>query len=320
MKHLEDGMYLEIGHQLLSGTTQFHPDALEPINDRFWMFKSDCPNLDLTYASARANPGRVRYTTPAAQRAAAHIMTEPSYVLTGFGALALYGLRYLTDGTDTVLMGSKVVRKQAPTTTMPAKVRGSMRPDEVWNVRCGDISVQVAAPHVALVQALRLVKRGDAKWSVIKVPGADPEFVRAVQLVDACRRFLRVQPMDILKAGHNRVDERWLTKVVRASSYQADSPKETEMRFLATRFAAKHGFTLVEQLPIYRDGKIVTTFDLALLEPRIGLMYDGGHHDEREQLVKDDMINIDLAAEKWTPARFRNETLPLFEQKLEGLL
>lgn len=316
----ENGMSLEIGHQILSRNTTFHEDLLEPLNGQYWMFKSDCPSLDLTYNLCTRSSRRIRYLAPAAERAAAHAMANPFHVLTGFGALALFGLPYLVDGTDTVLMSSAVPRNTPPSPREPAVVRHVGRPLETWTVQCGAALVQVVAPAVATVQALKLVRRGSVTWDVIGVPGVDAEFVRAVQLVDAVRRYLRIDPLSILEAAGGRLDQRWLVKVIQASSTRADSPKETELRLLVAQFADSHSFTPVEQMRLYRNEKLVTVFDLALLEPRIGIMYDGSHHDEPKQRAKDEMINIDAAAEGWTPARFSKETLHRVPEKLQGLI
>ncbi|WP_253578346.1 hypothetical protein [Corynebacterium stercoris] len=315
-----NGMYIELGHQILPNTANFPVEALERLNDRYWMFKSDCPSLDQTYNLVSLSANRVRYSSPAAQRAAAHIMSNTECVLTGFGALALYGLPFMVDGTDTVLANPRTVRKIPPGRLQPSVVRTHFESKEVWTVSCGSSKVQIVTPAVATAQALRLIRLEKVTWSAHGGAEVDATFVRAVQLVDAVRRFLNVDAYEIIRAGNNRVNERWLLKVIKASSRVADSPKETEMRFLAVQFAAKHGFTLVEQLPLYREEKLVTVFDLALIEPRIGIMYDGSHHNTRDQLVKDNMIDIDAAAERWTPVRFRLETLPRFFEKLESLI
>ena len=145
--------------------------------------------------------------------------------------------------------------------------------------------------------------------------------MRAVQLIDATRRFCNLNPEPIRTTAFGRLDKRWLSKVLAASSALADSPKETEMRLMAAPVARKHGVTLAEQVVIRNAwGKRVTDLDLALVEPRIGLMYDGAHHWDKQQRTRDSLIQIELVAQGWQVLRFAEGTLARLPETVEEVL
>ncbi|GAA1181229.1 hypothetical protein [Corynebacterium glaucum] len=271
-------------------------------------------------AAARHHPRGIAYEIPAAYRAAAYGLTHPDFTVTGFGALALYGLPFLVDACDTVLEGPRVDRKQLATATTPTLVRGHLKRDEVWNVHCHGRPITVAAPAIAVVQALKAIRQGEASWSTIPVEGRDPAFVRAVQLVDAARRFLDVETEEIVRASRQKLNSRWVSEVVAASSKNADSPKETEMRLLAQQLADRYCLTLKEQVVIRKDGEPITRLDLAFMEPKVGLMYDGAQHWDFERRQKDAKINLDAATLRWTMLRFASGTLGTLPTTVAGLL
>lgn len=257
-----------------------------------------------TTRRAHRHPRGVAYRAPAGARALAHAAERPGSIITGFGALALHGLPYLTEGHDTVLV--------APTSKTlvgdlyaPTVVRRGSRPGETITAYVGQWPFHVATPAAAMIHALK-------SWG-----SSDLE---AIQLIDCVRRYLDVGPDEILAAGHGRIDRRRLGKLVKHSSERADSPKETEMRLMATRLAARYGVTLVEQHPIYLAGRLLTVFDLVLLEPKIGLMYDGAHHWDYQQRQKDALINLEATTQGWIPLRFSSQTLPELPDRLGRLL
>lgn len=264
----------------------------------------------------------IHYHVPAALRAAAFALEHPSYTVTGFGALALYGLTYFADGCDVVLVGSDLRRNEKPAPRRPKLVRGTIPAAEQWTIICRGQRVPIAAPGLAVVQALRVLRRGECGWEVPAI--CDEDFIRAVQLIDACRNQLSLDPIHIIKAAKNRLDARWLIEVLAASSALADSPKETEMRLRVLQVAADYDLILREQVPVYRGKSLITTFDLVLCSAdgsfKVGLMYDGGHHAGCEQMQKDSLINVELTALGWQQFRFTSRTLPLLEDRLGGLL
>ena len=234
-------------------------------------------------AAARHHPRGVAYEIPAAYRAAAFGLAHPDFTVIGFGALALYGLPFFADACDTVLAGARVDRKQLATASTPTLVRSQFSPGEVWTVKGAGKPITVVTPPVAVVQALKAIRQGEANWPTVSVDGKDPAFVRAVQLTDAARRFLGVDTEELIRVSRQKLNSRWVGEVVAASSPNADSPKETEMRLLAQQIADRYGITLEEQVVVRKDGEPVTRLDLAFTEPKVGLMYDGAHHWDFER-------------------------------------
>ncbi len=268
---------------------------------------------------ARHHPRAFEFHTFARVRAAAYALEHPETVVTGFGALALFGLPVMADGCGVVLAHARTVRRIEGDATTPTVARVRFREGEVWTLHYLGNPIQVAAPPVAVVQALKAIQKGEESWHTEPIAG-EPVLVRAVQLVDAARRFLGVTCADIESAASQRLGKRWLKKVLKASSCLADSPKETEMRLIAVGIAKRFGLTLQEQVAVVKNGRIVTRFDLALLEVRIGLMYDGSHHWTSKQRNKDSLINLEVAIEDWTPLRFSDETLGRLVGLIEELL
>lgn len=286
-----------------------------PINHKFALPGAMLREPHLVAHAARHHPRGIAYPVPAPDRAVAHALAYPGTTVTGFGALALYGLPFLADGCDTELLGSGI-RKNVPATDLsPALRRGELRPNETWTVFCAGQPISVASPPLAVVHALASIRRGESAWPAPSV------FVRAVQLIDATRRFCNLNPEPIRTTAFGRLDKRWLSKVLAASSALADSPKETEMRLLAAPVARKHGVTLAEQVVIRNAwGKRVTDLDLALVEPRIGLMYDGAHHWDKQQRTRDSLIQIELIAQGWQVLRFAEGTLAGLPETVEEVL
>lgn len=314
---LYNGMNIRFGHSVMRGSLP--GVSTHPVNGHFTVREEVLIPGPVAVAAAQWHPRKVIYRVPASCRAAAHALSNPGTTLAGFGALALYGLPVLVDACDTVLISPKLGRKALATSTTPGLVRGSPAAETVWRVFFNGEVLQLATPEKATVQALKAIRRGEAAWEVESLDN-DPVFVRAVQLVDAVRRFLAITPEAIIVAGHKLIDDRWLASVVRASSALADSPKETEMRLIVKSLADKHGFTFHEQVPVRRQGRLVTTLDAAFMEPRYGFMYDGVHHWTKQQRVKDAQINIELQLVKVRCLRFATGTLCTIPSVTESLL
>ncbi|OFP37912.1 hypothetical protein HMPREF2990_02240 [Corynebacterium sp. HMSC071B10] len=286
-----------------------------PINHKFSLPGAMLREPHFVAHAARHHPRGIAYPVPATDRAVAHALAYPGTTVTGMGALALYGLPFLADSCDTVLLG-RGIRKNRPATELsPALWRRDLRAGETWTVMCAGQPISVASPPVAVVDALVSIRRGECAWP------APSTCVRAVQLIDATRRFCNLNPESIRASAFGRLDRRWLSKVLGASSALADSPKETEMRLLAAPLARKHGLTLAEQVVIRNAwGKRVTDLDLALVEPRIGLMYDGAHHWDKQQRTRDSVIQIELVAQGWQVLRFAEGTLARLPEAVEEVL
>ncbi|EEI16299.1 hypothetical protein M3A76_09920 [Corynebacterium sanguinis] len=255
-------------------------------------------------ADARNHPRSIEYGAPAAARALALAVEHPNCIVVGHSALAIYGLPHLVEGRDTTLVLPRAASSTGRALTATITRRGC-RIDEAWTVTINGYPFRVANPAVATAGALKAIG------------GAELE---SIQLVDAVMRHLSVTPDEIRAAARYRVNRRWLEKILALSSPFADSPKETEMRLATSKVADRFGITMQQQMPLYSNSRLVTVFDLALAEPKIGLMYDGSHHWEYDQRQKDSLINLDATALGWTPLRFSSGTLPQLPERLSALL
>lgn len=282
------------------------------LSQRFSVTSQTELDADIARRDAKFHARGIAYWAPADVRAAAFALEHPTFTVTGFAALALYGLPFFADACDTTLMSPTVRRTQPAAPLQPKLIRGEIPAGELWHVVVRGVEIPIAAPGLAVAQALKVVRRQANGWAVTGC-GTEDSFVRAVQLVDASRRHLAIDPVSVLAASRRILDLRWVAEVLAASSALADSPKETEMRLIAARVAEKYGLVLQEQVPVMADDAAVTRLDLALVDEargiKIGLMYDGAHHWEWQQRHKDARINIELAAQEWDVLRFASNTL-----------
>ncbi len=81
------------------------------------------------------------------------------------------------------------------------------------------------------------------------------------------------------------------------------------MRLMCARICNELGIELAEQVPLIVDRKIVTVFDLAVPELKIGIMYDGEHHLQRNQRDRDSRINVESTLQGWVVIRVAAGTL-----------
>lgn len=275
---------------------------------------------ELARHDARFHPHRTRYQVPAGLRAVAHAYDNPGCVVSGLSALTLLGLPSLANACDAT-MNTSLGRGSREW----GLVRRRRKAKDAWAVNWHGLEIAVSAPADAVVEALQDIRDGIHAW---EAPAwvSDPELLWAIQLVDASRRYLEVAPAEIMKAARGRLNRRWITKVLGLSSSLADSPKETEMRLLCSALTAPSplidqtwadiqrqlrplGLVFAEQAPLYDGTRLITTFDLALVDLQIAVMYDGEHHLARDQRDKDFRIALDCQILGWTVVRVSAGTL-----------
>ena len=319
MANLYDGMEVGPGNSLLPAGDLPQGMRTTQVSARFHMLAWEARPYELARADARRHPRGVLYEIPAAYRAAAHGIENPDMVVLAHGALALYGLRYQVEGKDTVLMHSAAGRNSHGNIRKPSIVRRGCRSEHIWQVNHCGYPLQVASPAAATAQVLREIRRtslsdGDT------FAGYSPDVVEAITLIDCVRRHLGIAPADILQASKGTVCQRWLTSALAASSNLADSPRETEMRLLARMVCDHFGLHLEEQVVVRDGNRVVTRFDLAIPELRIGIMYDGAHHGEDRQWKKDTEINTDLTVSGWRVLRYTSATLHKLVRQLAALI
>ncbi|MDK8795285.1 hypothetical protein QP968_06120 [Corynebacterium sp. MSK041] len=294
--------------------------GLVPISDTFGLAPERLIDSNLAERDAEFHHQRLCYQIPQAYRAAAFALENPHLTLTAFGALALYGAKFLGDGCDTVFAEKKAPRSQKAGPRKPHISRAALDIHEKWSVCLHGTWISIASPAVSVAHALAELRREKVGWPVVHCGDLHPTLIRAVQLIDVSRR-LTIDPLHILAACKNRLDLPWVTDALIRSSSLAESPKETEMRLIAAQVARKHGLHLREQVPVQANGRWITRFDLALICPvtgqRFGLMYDGIQHWDYEQRNKDANINLNATIEGWVPLRFSSASLPTMFEDLD---
>lgn len=303
-----DGMRVELAELILHRSQRRVGVSYTQISERHYLAAEECREEWVVAHDAKHHPRGVAYPAPAAARAAAHAAEHPGCVVSGFGALALYGLGYFVDGADTTLLHPRAVNSHGDSIT-PSLRRRSRAPLEVWQLEHRGCTFNAAAPSAALVQALQDLRSGVHRWKAVDVPGLTPEQVMAVQLVDCARRFLGLTPEQILDAARGKLNRRWLESILGNSSRHADSPKETEMRLLLRQLAREFGCSVCEQVDLVENGRLITIFDLTIPELRVAVMYDGEHHWGYEQRQKDASINLKAATHGWTLVRCSSGTM-----------
>lgn len=253
-------------------------------------------------------------------RGRAQWLAAPDYALTGFAALAFFGLKYWADQADVVVASREAVPHRQPEGSQMARIEQSRHaylcmPDRyVGDLKCVD-------EIEAIVSALKVVLRSELVWHVPAVPGWTDVEIRGVQLLDAVRRLFgtRLYSPRLQERAHQRISNRWLKKIQKASSAKADSPQETLMRLLVQGITAKSRSarsTVVEweeQVVIYPDGTMrgagesrqrydsegnfipwLTVADLVSRDLKIVLFYDGEHHRDASQHHRDAEIDATL--------------------------
>lgn len=280
------------------------------ISDRHYLDSRSLLDTSLARTLSLDHPRRIQYLAPAKERAVAMALERPGHVLTGLSALAIYGLDYLVDGCDTTMQGN-VERNLPATETSPhLQRRSSLKvPQPSWVVVHAGETLLVSPPAHAVVDAILHLRTELHAWKVLQIPGRSDVEVRVIQLIDMCRRYLGITTADILKAAKGRLAKKWIARMCRLSSDKADSPKETEMRLFCTPICRDLGVELTEQVEIFNNYRLITTFDLAIVDLKIAIMYDGVHHLDRGQRDKDSLINIECAAQGWAVFRFTAGTI-----------
>ena len=205
-------------------------------------------------------------------------------------------------------------------TFRPAVARLRAPHTETWTLTHRGVPIRAATPARATIQALQQIRAGEHSWQTEPIPGVAAEVVRAVQLVDCVRRHLGLQVPELQRVAAGQLSKRWLSKVLNLSRGTADSPKETELRLLLQPVVEKYNLTLVEQYPLVVGGRVVTTFDFAIPELKLGIMYDGSHHWTYDQRQLDTSINLTSMLHGWTVPRTASKSMRQCVEVVEAVL
>ena len=316
---MHDGMEIEFSPVIVNASQLERGQTYLRISDARFVHESYGRDRWTVNLAARHHPRSERYDVPAAVRAVVHAYERPGSVVCGFSALALYGLPFLVEGADTTLR-APIGRCSPASAFAPAISRLRAPHTETWTLTHRGVPIRVATPARATAQALQQIRRGEHSWQTESVPGVQADVVRAVQLVDCVRRYLNLQVTEVNNATTGQLNQRWMTKVIQLSRATADSPKETELRLLLQPLAKKYGVLLVEQYPLVVGGRVVTTFDFAIPDLKLGIMFDGRHHWEHEQRQLDTTINLTSMLHGWTVPRAGSKSMQMCVQVVESEL
>lgn len=256
---------------------------------------------------------------------------HPTFIVSGWAAAPFHGLLYWADSAAVLLLaegrsnGSDRTETAKGSPLSPAirplppgfdLERDTIAPDPL----CPQMRV-VTAP-VALAQCLRSVLSGKHGWPVVEVDGLTDRQVRAVQLIDAFAQCSTVTWNQLEDAATGLISRRQLRRLSRLVAAGAESPRETELR-LMVRDLLPAGHRWETQVEVsygeersWRGTRDRTTFfDIGCRSLRIGLYYDGKHHDEEGQVEKDFEQLQDLTDGEWIVVRV-NRTLMKNRPKL----
>lgn len=243
----------------------------------------------------------------------------PERVVAGWAAAPFHGLPYWADSAAVLLLADGMSYGADRTATagrhplrpvvrpLPSgfdPVRDTVAPDPL----CPDLRV-VTAP-VALAQCLRSVLSGRHGWPVVEIDGLAAPLVRAVQLIDAFAQCSHVTWDELVAAATGLVSHRNVVRLRVLVAAGAESPRETELR-LIVRELLPVGHRWETQVEVgYREETSwggtrnrTTFFDIGCRSLRIGLYYDGKHHDGAAQTEKDFEQLQDLADGRWVVVR-----------------
>jgi hypothetical protein len=263
---------------------------------------------------ARHHPRGISYRADAVQRALAHHQERPGSIIAEWAALALLGLGEFSSGADTTILCS-FDRKLAAHALQPT-LRRRRKHHRARLLRVAGSEIAVTDHMQTLAACLRSLKNREHAWDTLAMLDKEPKTVMSVQLIDRfCNRFGYTLE-EARKGLKGLYSSRELEKLLVLCCPGAESPPETILRLLAEEAVADLPWTNFEsQIPVYTDGTVgvpgerrrdktlLTIFDRADRRLKIGLMYDGEHHLQRNQRDKDAEITADLMALGWTMLR-----------------
>lgn len=238
------------------------------------------------------------YPAGLAVRSAAHLADHPSWIADSWSAAALLGIPAFEEGQDACMISSYHGLSH-PSTPLTARLTRPFPGMETAGRRA------ITAPQALI----RCLKQLDYPWFVHPVPNLDDDTIRAVQVIDAFRLAGLTRDSAFAAAKH-RYDQRKLTRLWNLSDPGAHSKPETTFRLIAQQVAVAFGLTLQSQFVLTSEnGTIVTAFDLAIDELRIGLMYDGKHHWNQHHRTKDLAIGNESMRLGWAIIRVETNML-----------
>lgn len=229
---------------------------------------------------AAQHPRGIAYEADALTRAIAHLQDHPEWIASSWSAATLLGVHDFSDGMDSTFF-SGTSRLVKPTVSWTAQLRPTRPTLEVTTKTAFGVRFRTVSPGHALISCLLDIRGGEACWNTPAVPGLSRSEVQSIQVIDGFRRHLGLGGDDIVSAGMGRIAAEELRRLVELSAADSDSKPETVLRLYVEKVAKEFGLTVVTQWEVRAgDGSIITRFDVAIVELKLGFMYDGVHHFE----------------------------------------
>lgn len=225
---------------------------------------------------------------------AAHLRF-PSGVIGGFAALAYHGVPYWWDiPLATVHTPARGVRENPHLHLIKGvrfqEVTGL---DQIFpDLICVDAAT-------ATIDCMIYVLRERITYWTAKVTGLWLTELRAVQILDAARRYAGVTLQAVRKAARRRLCQRRLKRLMKLSVPNADSPQETTLRLMLKRLLP--GWTT--QHEVYENGTLITIVDFAWVHLKVAIYYDGEHHGDQKNIDRDNEILAYLEEQGWQVMR-----------------
>lgn len=145
--------------------------------------------------------------------------------------------------------------------------------------------------------------------------------VRAVQLIDAFYQCTHVTARQILVAARGTVSRRVLKRVLALCDQGTQSPMETVLRLLVrdtlADVAGDHVWSSQVTVVLGTWYRKRTTPDLACVELKVALYYDGRHHDEDDQNDTDFRLFQQLKDLGWEVVRVNRDLLSDLEELMK---
>lgn len=275
---------------------------------------SERPAQELRFGGRHNHMG-FTYRHHMISRIRARALENPQVTFTGWAALRILGLPYWVNDMPVQILAAAGGRK--PRTLYQPHIvvsrcgwKCAVRAD--WRAEFHDLpaETQCATGGIAVSQALRDVLTQNAKWWLPDLRwlegklGLSSVEIRAVQLLDAVRRFLphdALDASDVFVAG--QVNRKRVVKLVELSTPLADSPIESLLRLLLRSVLPDLRPQVVLMDSSYPDLPVATA-DLWSPSARIAVFYDGDHHDDPQQRHIDARVDRDLRSQGIHVLRF----------------
>lgn len=224
-----------------------------------------------------------------------HGLRRPAHLPTGFGAGAMFGMRYFCDDEPLEFLVPRGTRSPGIGHLRYRSTRGldeyrasAVHPDPQVP------GLAVAAPGTAFGHMLRALQDDspdrEMRWRVPDLtavhPTLDQGFIRSVQVSDAFHQALGAavtgDPGQLTGVTLDRA-----AAVLGATDVGAESPPETLMRLVLADLSPG----MRTQIPVWEDdGSLLTVVDMGWEEQRLFLFYDGAHHLQRTQRDHDSRV------------------------------